>query len=91
MKINERITAALHDCSDNTESQLIRYAYYAGRHTAAKQVCDVHAAKIKAMRTRADACRYHILANIVIGNGPDTIYHPDYAGDYIETFGQDGI
>ena len=95
-----RLKAALDGTTDI--DPLIRYAYYAGKTAAAKTVCDEHARRLAAMRTAADGQRYYRLAHKIITAGqvvrrdpwtvagnPDAIYHPDYAGDYPETFGED--
>lgn len=90
--INERIDQARAGRQgDNPIDDLIRAAYYRGKHQAARVVCDEHNKRMKAMREAASKCRYHNMANAVL-NAPrtgDQIYHPDYADDFTITFGDD--
>lgn len=68
---------------------LIAVAYWIGKHDAAVEVCDKHASILKAMRDRADKCRYHYMAHGIIGKRQgtaydDIIYHPDYSSDFVD-------
>ena len=76
---------------DNT-AKLIAMAYYIGRESAVKEICDIHSARVTAARQAAKGYRYHRMANAVLNAmGGDMIYHPDYAGDMTDTFGDDEI
>lgn len=101
MTYQERIEQVLHGGDSETE-RLIRYAYYLGKTRAARAVCDEHSKRLAAMRVAASKARYHHLAHTIIDAGqavrgdgwevagnPDAIYHPDYDGDYADTFGGD--
>jgi len=72
--------------------KLIAMAYYMGRETATREICDRHNQQMTDMRKRADTCRYHIMANAIIGDRTaDQIYSGDYAGEMMGTFGADEI
>ena len=63
--------------------RLIMMAYWVGCHDGVKRVCDKHAKLVKDMRERAKKCRYHIMANEVVGNrNNDIIYDGDYSSDF---------
>ena len=68
--------------------KLIALAYYMGRESAVREVCDQAAAIFAAQINRADQCRYHNLAHNIQG-GITKIYHSDYSGDFTSTFGSD--
>ncbi|MFA5037344.1 MAG: hypothetical protein WC479_09245 [Candidatus Izemoplasmatales bacterium] len=79
--LRERINQA--QSMDTDINRLIMMAYYVGCHDGVKRVCDKHSVILANMRKRADACRYHILANSVIGSrNNDTIYDGDYSSDF---------
>ena len=70
--------------------KLVAIAYYYGRESATREVCDRHNEIIRQQRTRASESRYHKLAGSVIGAEKETfIYSPDYAGDMTSFFGRD--
>lgn len=68
--------------------KMILMAYYIGRESATKEVSDKYTALIKEQRERAGNCRYHKMANVIIGD-KDYIYSCDYAQDMTTTFGSD--
>ena len=54
---------------------------------AVRQICDKHSSIVSAMRERAGKCRYHQMANSVIGARQgtaydDIIYDPRYSDDF---------
>ncbi|NCB43589.1 MAG: hypothetical protein EOM59_13365 [Clostridia bacterium] len=73
--------------SDNLE-KLVYMAYYIGREAAAKETDNRYVKKISDMRERANACKYHKMANKIIGDG-NFIYNPDFGGDMTSTFASD--
>lgn len=87
MLMTERINEAIRGDYKGIDG-LIAIAYYIGRHNGAKTVCDKHTAIIAAMRQRANKCRYHKMANAVIGprqgTAYDIIYDPDYSTDFLD-------
>jgi hypothetical protein len=90
MKANERIQNAVKSADmevDNID-KLISLAYYMGRESAAKEVCDAARKTFGEQHKRAIENRYHLLAEKVVGNVTH-IYHPDYAGDMTDMFGSD--
>lgn len=68
--------------------KMILMAYYIGRESATKEVSDKYNTLIKEQRKRAENCRYHKMANEIIGD-KDYIYSCDYAQDMTATFGSD--
>lgn len=72
------------DCVD----KLIALAYQIGRESATKEVSDDYRALIAKMRERANNCRYHKMANDIIGER-NYLHHYAYAGDVTECFGSD--
>lgn len=103
MTYRERTDRAL-KTHETEMDKLLAYAYYRGKTEAARAVCDEHTRRLAAMRAEADKQRYHGLAHRIIDAGqvvrqdawtvrgnPDAIYHPDYAGDYADTFGGDEV
>lgn len=79
--LHERVTEALNayafNDSGNGIDELIAYAYYLGRCTAAKEACDKVAAVFAEQLARAQAVRYKHLAMKIQGD-VRMIYHPDY-------------
>jgi len=73
-----------------TQEGLIVLAYWMGRESAAKSVCDEHNKRVAAMRAAADKehC-HHVAHRVITAGGADQIYSPDYAGDVTSTFGGD--
>lgn len=85
-KINKIITEGVNTEIDSTD-KLIYLAYYFGRELAIKEISDKHNKLVDEQKTRAKACRYHKMANEIIG---DTfIYSTEYRQDMIKTFGND--
>jgi len=92
MTVIERINKAIelknyeHDSID----KIISLAYYIGKETATKDICDKHSRIFNECRKRAKQERYYNIANRVLGvNNNDIIYHSDYACDMKYTFGSD--
>lgn len=77
-----------YDMETDDVSKLVAIAYFMGREEAAKEICDKARAVYSEQRERANACRYHNLANKIIGN-IKYIYSSDYAGDMTAMFGSD--
>lgn len=73
--------------SDNID-KLVYVAYYIGRESAAKGTDKRYVKEISEMHERANSCKYHKMANRIIGN-VKFIYNPDYAGDMTDMFGGD--
>ena len=72
--------------------KLVAMAYYMGRESASREICDEHNTRIAKARDKAKGLRYHIMANGVLdAMGGDMIYSPDYAGDMTDSFGRDPI
>lgn len=96
MKAQEIIDNAVQNWATGDNNQIIRIAYFLGREQATKEICDQHNFRIATMRERAKKVRYHNLVNSIIDNvddngvkTDDSIYSPDYAGDFGHEFAQD--
>ena len=89
--LHERVTEALNayefNDSGNGINELIAYAYYLGRCTAAKEACDKAAAIFAEQIARAQTVRYKHLAMKIQGD-VRMIYHPDY-DQWISLFASD--
>lgn len=70
--------------------KIMQYAYYAGKERATKIICDKASEIFAEQRKRAKECRYHKMAEQIIG-GQTMIYSPHYSGDFQEAFGDDII
>ena len=68
--------------------KLVAIAYYMGIETATKNVSDRYSNLIKEQRKRANSCRYHNMANEIIGR-TEYIYDPNYSGEFTAEFGND--
>lgn len=94
MTYKELLKIALKDqwnWEENPESlKLMQYAYYAGKERATKIICDKASEIFAEQRKRAKECRYHKMAEQIIG-GQTMIYSPHYSGDFQEAFGDDII
>lgn len=89
MTLKERVLKSLEANMDgDTIDKLLQFAYYMGRETATKSICDRHNEIIKMQKERANQCRYHKLAADIIGQFT-FIYSDDYDGDFIDAFGDD--
>lgn len=94
MTIAERVKKIVKDGCDIDDGKsaslekLVYIAYFMGREEAARRVCDKASDLIKAQRQRAKACRYHGMANAIIGDA-DYIFDGDYSGDMTDAFGND--
>ena len=88
--IKERVEQALNNlnCDVDDVNKVIALAYYMGRESATKEVSDDYTALIRAMRQRADECRYNRMAHGIIGT-KNYIYHGDYDQAMTNTFGND--
>lgn len=93
MTMKERLDKALNNYTFKAEgadlNALIAYAYYAGRCSAAKEVCDEARAVFTEQKQRAENCRYHTMAKNVQGD-INYIYHADYDG-WINMFNNDKL
>lgn len=91
MTVYERVKNTLSnniDMDKDTIDKLIFCAYYFGREEAARQVSDQYSKHIEEQHARANAVRYHKMANDIVG--PEQyIYTPDYSGDMMAAFGGD--
>lgn len=93
MTYTERVERALQESTQEPGepeyiNRLILMAYQLGKTRAAREVCDQHSAQLRTAREKARALRYHAMAEAILPSS-DLIYHPDYSGDYVETFGGD--
>lgn len=90
MTVEERILKAIAnaDCEVDSIDKIISLAYYMGRESAAKEVCDKAHDIFKQQRQAANNCRYHNLAREMQGNITH-LYHPDYSGTMMDEFGND--
>lgn len=93
MTIKERLKKALSKYNFDGDSAdlnaIIAYAYYAGRCSAAKEVCNTAKGIFEEQQKRAEKCRYHEMAKTVQGN-VGYIYHSDFDG-WIDIFSNDEI
>ena len=103
MKIKDRIDAAIYGTTEDnaparTEAidELIRAAYWRGKHDGAREACDKAAERYDAQCKAAMNCRYYKMAVAVVEAGAKAarypcvyIYHPDYSDDTAELFGAD--
>lgn len=90
MKTMKRIQNAVKSADmevDNVD-KLISLAYYMGRESATKEVCNEAKKIFEEQHERASESRYYMMAQKVVG-GQTYIYHPDYAGDMTDMFGGD--
>ena len=60
--------------------KMIYAAYYIGREESARRVSNMYNEHIAEQRKRAQACRYHRLAESIVGE-ERYLYSPDYSGD----------
>lgn len=68
--------------------KLVYLAYYIGKEEATREVSDMYTSHIAEQRNRAESCRYHKMAQEVVG--PETyLYHPDYSMPMTTVFGSD--
>lgn len=68
--------------------KLVALAYYMGCEETAKQICNEHHEFVMKQRYRASNCRYHKLANKIIGD-KNNIYNGNYDGAMTSIFGSD--
>lgn len=91
MTTYERVKQALEnyhfDENGNGINELIAYAYYLGKCEKSKILCDKAHAIFKEQYNRAKECRYHKMANDIIGE-QTIIYDGDY-DQWIGMFSQD--
>ena len=89
--LKERVTEALNNFEFNKENSdinaLIAYAYYLGKCTGVKEVCDTAKEIFSEQQKRCEGVRYHKLAEKIQG-GKSYIYHSDYDG-WINEFDND--
>ena len=88
----ERVKQALrnYDFDDETGNgvdELIAYAYFLGKCEKSKELCDKIRALLEEQHNRANECRYHKMANDIIGK-QTFIYDGDY-GQWINMFAHD--
>lgn len=88
-RVQQAIKNARFDENGNGVDELIAYAYYLGRCTAAKEVCDEASVIFSEQHSRANKCRYKHMANYVVGD-IQYIYHCDY-DQWIEMFSMDKV
>ena len=83
MKASERIFKAMSNVnlSEDTVDRLIYLAWMMGREEATKEVSDKYTEVLKGQHERAKNCRYHNLAENIIGFSGDYIYFADYSQD----------
>jgi hypothetical protein len=95
MTIFKRVKKAINNAKFDTNgnngiNELITFAYYLGRHTAAVECCNRAHEIFKEQLERAKKSRYHEMAKQIQGNITN-IYHGDYSNDFVETFKDDEI
>ncbi len=88
----ERVKQALsnYDFDDETGNgvdELIAYAYFLGKCEKSKELCDKIRALLEEQHNRANECRYHKMANDIIGK-QTFIYDGDY-DQWINMFAHD--
>jgi len=94
MTILERVKSIVSSDIDLSEDKpatiekMIYAAYYIGREESARRLSDMYNAHIEEQRKRAQACRYHRLAETIIGE-ERYLYSPDYRGDATELLHND--
>lgn len=89
--INQRLDEIINsqvDFESDSIEKLIQMAYYRGRETAAKEVCDEAAKVFAEQHEKAEKCRYRHMAAKVVGT-QKIIYHGDYDGGMTSMFGRD--
>lgn len=89
---HERVKQALanYDFDDETGNgvdELIAYAYFLGKCEKSKELCDKIRALLEEQHNRANECRYHKMANDIIGK-QTFIYDGDY-DQWINMFAHD--
>jgi hypothetical protein len=92
--VRETVARIVHEADfENDEiGKIIAMAYYIGRESVAKKLCDEHSRRVSKARTKAGRMRYHRMINSVLNAmGGDIIYSPDYSGDMTATFGSDEV
>ena len=81
MTTYERVKKALEsydfDENGNGVNELIAYAYFLGKCNKSKELCDKIRALLEEQHNRANECRYHKMANDIIGK-QTFIYDGDY-------------
>lgn len=92
MTTYERVKQALSnynfdDENGNGVNELIAYAYFLGRCEKSKELCDKTHSIFERQRNRAEKCRYHKMANDIIGK-QTFIYDGDY-DQWITMFSHD--
>ena len=92
MTTYERVNKALEsydfdDENGNGVNELIAYAYFLGKCNKSKELCDKIRALLEEQHNRANECRYHKMANDIIGK-QSFIYDGDY-DQWINMFAHD--
>lgn len=83
MRAIDRILLGINnpELGEDSVNRLIYLAYMLGREEATKEVSDKYSAILKSQHKRAEQCRYHQMAEDIIGFRGDYIYFPDYSQD----------
>lgn len=92
MTTYERVKKALEsynfdDENGNGVNELIAYAYFLGKCEKSKELCDKAHSMFEAQHNRAKDCRYHKMAEDVVGR-QTILYDGDY-DQWIGMFSQD--
>lgn len=92
MTTYERVKKALEsynfdDENGNGVNELIAYAYFLGKCEKSKELCDKAHSMFEAQHNRAKGCRYHKMAEDVVGR-QTILYDGDY-DQWIGMFSQD--
>lgn len=69
------------ELGQDSVNRLIYLAYMLGREEATKEVSDKYSAILKSQHKRAEQCRYHQMAEGIIGFRGDHLDFPDYSQD----------
>ena len=83
MRTYDRIEQALENVNleKDTVDRLIYLAWMMGREEATKEVSDKYKEILKGQHERAGECRYHNMAEDIVGFPGDYIYFADYSQD----------
>lgn len=89
-RLDEILSSANFSASDASDlDRLVQYAYWRGRESAAKELCDAATDRYNEQLERARACRYSHMAKAVVGEYRYFLESGDYDQVTLETFGDD--
>lgn len=91
MTVKERIESILDsqvDMDNDSVEKLIYLAFCFGEERATRHVSNLYNKLLAERHARADACRYHNMANEIVGK-KHYIYTSNYSGEMTSIFGND--